>query len=225
MIKHEVAQGEEEWFKLRLGIPTASEFGKIITPARGDYSKQAEDYANLKVAEIMTGEMQGIFEPTYWMERGQLLEIEARESYEFTNDVVTERGGFITTDDGAYGCSPDFLIDDGKGMGEIKCLMAKNQVAYLLGEDIKREHKPQIQGQLLISEREYVDYWMYHPVMPRVAIRQYRDDAYISRMEAALKQFRDLMGEKIIQLQQKGRWQIMGSVSKALVPEHLKEGR
>lgn len=225
MIKHEVTQGEEEWFRLRLGIPTASEFSKIITPARGDFSAQADDYANLKIAEIMTGEQQGIFQPTYWMERGQLLEVEARESYEFMNDCKVERGGFITTDDAAFGCSPDGLIDDGEGMLEIKCLMAKSQVEYLLGEDIKTEHKPQIQGQLKVAERSYVDYWMYHPDMPRVAVRQERDDAYIARMDKALEKFRDLMGEKIIKLQQLGRWQVLGSVSTALVPDELKGGK
>ena len=32
MIIHEVEQGSGDWLKLRLGIPTASEFDKIITP-------------------------------------------------------------------------------------------------------------------------------------------------------------------------------------------------
>lgn len=39
MIQHKVEQGSEEWLILRLGIPTASEFSNIITPARGEPTK------------------------------------------------------------------------------------------------------------------------------------------------------------------------------------------
>jgi hypothetical protein len=38
---HNCTQGTEEWRKLRAGIPTASEFHKIITPKTGQLSKQA----------------------------------------------------------------------------------------------------------------------------------------------------------------------------------------
>lgn len=207
-IKHEVAQGEEEWFNLRLGIPTASEFKNIITAKTMVMSKSADAYANLKIAEIMTGEMQGVFEPTYWMQRGSIMEIEARNSYELINDVETQRGGFITTDDGAFGCSPDFLVGN-DGMGEIKCLSGKHHVAHLLTDEVKADHIPQIQGQLFVAEREWCDYWMYHPDMPRVGVRTYRDDKFIARLKDCLDQFRDMMNEKIERLQSLDRWQVM----------------
>ena len=77
---YDIDQGSESWFRLRMGIPTASEFKKIITPKTMKLSSQAHDYAILKLAEIMTGEYQGIQEPTYYMDRGKLLENEAIEA-------------------------------------------------------------------------------------------------------------------------------------------------
>ena len=88
------------------------------------FINNASDYAELKIAELMLGETEGIIQPTYHMERGQSMEVEARDAYEFTHDVTVKRGGFITDDNGHYGCSPDFLVDE-DGCGEIKCLMGK----------------------------------------------------------------------------------------------------
>lgn len=203
---YDIAQGDDNWFSMRLGIPTASEFGKIITPKTMQLSKQAGEYASLKIAEIMMGESQGIIEPTYYMERGALLELEAREAYEFKYDVEVKRGGFITTDDGFVGCSPDGLIDE-DGCCEIKCLMAKNHVEFLFNDDIDPKHKPQVQGQLWVSEREWCDYWLYHPDMMPHRIRIERDDAYIKLLEACMAEFRDMMSERIVNFQRRGLWQ------------------
>lgn len=49
---HNVAQQTEEWFRIRIGRPTASCFDKIITPG-GEPSKQSKDYSRLLVAECI----------------------------------------------------------------------------------------------------------------------------------------------------------------------------
>lgn len=213
MIYHDVSQGSPEWHMLRMGIPTSSDFGKIITPKTMKLSAQADEYADAKIAEIMTGETQGIQVPTYHMERGTLLEAEARESYEFINNVTVERGGFITDDKGHFGCSPDFRVGN-DGCGEIKCLMPKNHVTYLIKQEIAPEHKPQVFGQLHIGEFEWCDWTMYHPDLPRMDIRTYRDETYIKALADCLEQFRDIMGEKIIKLQSRGHFQIKAPIKK-----------
>lgn len=200
MIFHDVAQGSPEWHVLRLGVPTASEFCKIITPKTMQLSKQADEYANLKIAEMMTGEPQGLLQPTYAMERGKAMEVEARDAYEFTNNVTVQNGGFITDDKGHVGCSTDFLVGD-DGSGEIKCLFAKSHIKHLIEQEVKPEHMPQVQGQLMIAEREWCDWWMYHPDLPRVGIRTYRDEVYIKKLSQCIDSFRDLMNEKIEKLQ------------------------
>jgi hypothetical protein len=44
------------------------------------------------------------------MEYGSGTEEEARNWYAFQHDVEVQQVGFITTDDGRLGCSPDGLI-------------------------------------------------------------------------------------------------------------------
>jgi len=204
-IHHNVIQGEDAWFEARLGIPTASNFGKIMTPKTMKLSAQAKPYADLKIAELMTGESQGIFEPTFHMRRGQILEVDARRAYEMINGVKTETSGFITNDKKTFGCSPDFLIGD-DGCGEIKCLDTKNHVTYMIENVHKAEHTPQIQGQLWVSDRQYCDYWLYHPDLMPVPVRVERDEAYIKELAACMESFRDLMSERIAKLQRLGRW-------------------
>lgn len=205
-IFHDVSQGSVEWYILRLGIPTASEFSKIITPKKLELSDQAHEYANAKIAEILTGETQGIDRPTYEMERGKILEVEAREAYEFANNVTVHRGGFTTDDEGKHGCSVDFRVDKNGG-GEIKCLLPKNHVKYLVQQEVDPKNLPQVYGQIWIEEWEWCDWYMYHPDLPRVSIRTYRNEAYIKALAAAMTEFHDIMGNKIETLKERGHFQ------------------
>lgn len=213
---YDIEQGSADWFNARLGIPTASEYKKIITPKTMKLSAQAKDYAILKVSEIMTGEYQGIIEPTYYMERGKLLEQEAIEAYEFTNDVKIQKVGFVTDDNKHFGASPDFLVGE-NGCGENKCLKAENHLKYLLEFDtIKADHMPQVQGQMLICEREWCDWNIYHPVMPRHTVRVYRDEVYIKQLQSCLNEFRETMNDIIETLKSRGQWIINGSAENGL---------
>jgi len=53
------AQGSEAWLQCRLGVPTASCFGKILT-ATGKPSSSARAYRRTLVAERVTGLPGGI---------------------------------------------------------------------------------------------------------------------------------------------------------------------
>jgi hypothetical protein len=50
IFQHDVTQYSEEYDRLRLGIPTSSNFHKIITP-QGRPSKQWREYACVLIAE------------------------------------------------------------------------------------------------------------------------------------------------------------------------------
>ena len=91
---------------MRLGLATASCFGKIVTPAKGEPSKQMDDYANDLIGELVTGNNSETF-TSYWMERGQLFEADAAAAYEFITGFELDRGGFLTDDDMTVGASPD----------------------------------------------------------------------------------------------------------------------
>jgi hypothetical protein len=205
-------QGSPEWLTARLGIPTASEFHKIITAVKGDLSKQARKYAHELVAETLLGRPLEAPLATFAMLRGQQLEPQAVQQYEFATDTETRAVGFITTDDGRLGCSPDRLVVGvrhaegvlpARGGLEIKCQLDGNHIGTLIdgpGED----YKQQVQGTLAICEAEWWDLYAYHPELPPVTIRTYRDEPYISKMRAALGEFLDLRDAMLEQARASG---------------------
>lgn len=190
MIYHACEPRSAHWFYLRAGKPTSSEFHRIVTPT-GKPSAQSTDYAHRLLAELMLGRPMDEDIRTEWMARGQELEDGAFQAYEFERNLETSLGGFITTDDGAIGCSPDRLVGD-DGILEIKCPAAGTHVGYLASpESMKQEKWPQVQGQLYVSERDFVDLMSYHPELPPLIVRVRRDDKYIGLLDSALREFVD----------------------------------
>ena len=57
---------------MRLGIPTASEFDRIVTPVKLTYAAAAHKYMCVKLAEWISGEpLEAFISP--WMDRGRSL--------------------------------------------------------------------------------------------------------------------------------------------------------
>lgn len=184
MIVHQCQQGSREWLALRAGIPTASQFHRVITPKRGDRSGQFDDYVNDMVAERFMGRPLATADMP-WMKEGSAREPESAAYYEFTRDVTLETVGFITTDDGKIGCSPDRLIGS-DGMLELKNPKAHTHVGYLLGAGPDESYRVQLQGQLFVCEREWVDIMSYYPGMPEAVVRVGRDEKFIEKLSALL---------------------------------------
>lgn len=185
-------QGSPEWLKCRLGVPTASCFGKILTPT-GKPSAQAVQYRRELIAERDTGEAT-YFEPTEWMQRGTELEGEARAWYEFDRGCEVQQVGFVLSDHG-YGCSPDGLVLD-DGMAEIKAPKPSTHVGYVLDGKLPTTYKPQVQGQLLVCEAEWCDFISYLPGAKPMVIRVERDEEYISTLHDALVEFCGVMEDE-----------------------------
>lgn len=187
---YHVAQGSPEWAALRLGIPTASEFAKIVTPT-GKLSEQSRKYAHLLVAERLLGRPLVALDELEWIARGKELEPEAARLYEFDREMDTEPVGFITTDSGLIGASPDRLVGEA-GLLEIKVPAPQTHVGYVL-EGFAKLYKPQVQGQLYVTGREWTDWMSYHPELPPIIERVYRDEAYIALLAEALECFCDTL--------------------------------
>jgi hypothetical protein len=185
-ILHNCVQYSEEYDRLKLGMPTSSNFHKILTP-RGKPSAQWDAYAYHLIAERLLRRKVDSY-TSRPMERGVIVEAEAAEWYEFDRDQTTERIGFVTTDDGRIGCSPDRLIGD-IGLLEIKCPGPPGQVKYLLTGQPDTDHWPQLQGQLWITEREWVDILCWHDELPRIVVRAKRDKTYIDKLSAEINKF------------------------------------
>lgn len=200
----ECVQGSDEWIAARLGIPTASEFHRIITAVKGDLSKSARKYAAGLVAETLLGKPLEKPPGSLWvMERGKLLEPLAIQQYGFVTDVEVRKVGLVTTDDGRVGGSPDGLIVGTRGGLEVKCTLDENHMS-IFADGPGDDYKQQVQGNLAICELEWWDLYAYHPELPPVTIRTYRDEPYIRKMGAALAEFLAIRDEMLAKARASG---------------------
>jgi hypothetical protein len=201
MKRHDVIQGTPEWLALRAGIPTASCFDQIITP-KGKASSQAERYLHTLLAERIMGHPVTEFVST-WMDRGQQLEAEAVAYYEGIREKDTTKIGFLTNDDSTIGASPDRFVGD-DGLLEIKVPKEHTHVGYLLTRSVDSAYYPQVQGQLWISEREWIDIMSYSPEMPPCLIHVERNEPYIDMLRAAVKTFSEELERISVELRARG---------------------
>lgn len=201
MIVSDVEQYSLEWFKLRCGLPTASSFDKIVT-SKGEPSKQAQKYMFQIAGECISG----VREETYKseaMDRGTMLEPEARELYEIVSGNKVDQVGFISVEkDGKklYGCSPDGLVCL-DGLIEIKCPLIATQVGYLLDNKLPTDYVQQVQGQLLITGRKYTDFVSYFPGLRPLIVRVERDEVFIKRLAIELEIFCKNLEETVAKIQ------------------------
>ena len=188
MIIHDVQQGSDEWLALRAGIPTGSEFSKLVT-SQAKPSKSMSDYAAILAAEAYAGHPVDAWNGNQYTDRGTELEPAARATYEFEKGVKVQEVGFITDDLKRWGCSPDGLVGD-DGMVEYKCQIAKCHIQTLLY--FKKHGKcptnyyAQCQGEMFVAERQWNDLVFYHPDLPTITIRQTPDPVLVAELEKQL---------------------------------------
>ena len=192
MQRHDVEQGTPEWYALRAGRPTASNFKSIIT-SQGKASSTLGTYAAQLAAEAFAGKPLEEWEGNQWTERGKDLEAQARDMYAFLREQV-EPVGFVTNYDA--GCSPDGFVGT-DGLVEIKCLSPKHHVLALAYFEkhgrVPTDYVPQVMGQILICERHWCDVFFFHPELPPLIARTERDPKFNA---ALLAQIRDVCAER-----------------------------
>jgi hypothetical protein len=190
---NELRQGSAEWLDLHVGRPTVSNLSRILTPSRLSYSKSARGFASELIGERMLGKSLDEYDEerfgftTKWMGRGTWLEEEARMWYEFYRDVEVEQVGFVETDDGRFGGSPDGLVGD-DGIIEIKCRSAKAHMKCITGvEEIA--DRLQTQGYLWLTGRTWIDVIAYNPELPKRIVRQVPEPEVQEMIGAHLERF------------------------------------
>lgn len=181
-------QGSEEWLHARLGIPTASEFGKIMTPT-GRSSSQAMPYQNLLVAEWLLGYPQDQ-ESFGFMEYGKETEEQARDTYEFMTGNEPVPVGFVYKDEErVVGCSPDSLLANRRRGLEIKCPQPHVHISYMLAESCPLKYLPQVQGCMYVTGYDEWDFMSYHPDFPPLIVTVKRDREYIRQLSSFMEKF------------------------------------
>lgn len=182
-------QGSEAWLRCRLGIPTASQANRLLTPAKLKPSSQAGDYRNQLLAEWLCQYPIDWGGASQFMDRGTELEPEARAFYAFQANVEVEQVGFLLRDDEMFGGSPDGLVGE-DGILELKCPSLHVHIGYLLDPAaLQAKYHGQVQALMYLSGRQWADLVAYNPDLPPVVLRIERDDAYIAALESVLEAF------------------------------------
>lgn len=179
-------QNSDEWLKAKCGIPSSSHFSEIITMDMKQ-SKQRIKYMYRLAGECITKKPEESYQSGA-MARGLELEDEARTLYEIMTEETIEKVGFCLSNTGEYGASPDGLVGK-KGAIEIKCPMLATHVGYLLENRLPTEYFRQVQGQLLVTGREWVDFMSYYPGIKPLLIRVKPDIKFQKALKRELKQF------------------------------------
>ncbi len=209
IIDNRYKQGTTDWLKARCGIPTASEFGSIITPAKGDFSKGHKAYGARLAAERIRGGPEDV--KTFFnhdMQRGLLMEEEARNHYhnwcDFKGlDVSVWPVGLIWSDDRRFACSPDGLLipigseakaESVVGGLEIKAPRGETHIQWLEEGSLPDEHKCQVHASLFISGLPWWDFISISDGLPPLIVRT-EPDAFTAKLGEYALRFADYVDE------------------------------
>ena len=170
---------------LRLGTVTGTGFKQVLNKGKG-----RQTYLDTLVEELSTGQPREVYISEY-MKHGTKWEPMARLVYEAITERTVQQVGFIVKDD-FVGVSPDGLVGD-DGIIEIKCPKDTTHEKYVDEHRLPPAYKPQVQGLLWVTDREWCDFMSYHPRpigKERYMIKRvYRDDVYILTIQSETNKF------------------------------------
>lgn len=209
MITHAMPQGTPEWHAARAGVISASCFALARErKANGDRAAKAVDYAfKLALERIAAAPLE---EPQFlpWQaRRGSLLEPMAARLYELQTGNTVTPVGFVTTDCGRFGASPDGLVGADGGVEFKAFLNPEKLAAILLSGDIG-DCMAQVQGGMWLSGRQWWDFVLLCPALAAIGRaltlhRVERDEVYIQKMAADLQEFDDYVESIASRLREK----------------------
>lgn len=198
---HDCAQGELEWLKLRVGKVTASELDNLLSPTfeirKGEMPKT---YLYTKTAEAWRGQPLPGFS-SHATEQGQMLEDEARKWFAFSTEHQVKNVGFVETDNGHFGCSPDALLDEDGGL-ELKCPEPTNHVRYLLDGTLPKDYACQVHGSMFATGRPWWKFVSYRRGFPAFVLRVERDEAICAKIAEVVAQFAGQLSDALAKLKQ-----------------------
>lgn len=200
MIVHDHEQGSEAWHLARAGVVSASRYKDARAKLKTGAPAAAQlDYAMEVAMERVTGLPLDEGFQSFAMRRGNEEEGNGRFEYEIAHGVTVNQVGFITTDCGRFGASPDGLIDEDGGY-ECKSPISSSQLRKLLIEFEISDYYDQVMGCMWITGREWWDLHVWHPGLKQAGIplkvwRIERDESYINALVQDLNNFESLIAE------------------------------
>lgn len=197
---YDIEQNTPEWFELRRGLVTASEFSTVLAHGKGGKgtpSVTRRKYMLTLISDRMGGAPSDGYSNRQ-MERGKVMEADALKLYHALHAKPT-RVGFVKRND-EVGCSPDAFVGD-EGMVQVKTAEPCIQLERVLKPELPAEHVCQVQGELWVCERQWSDFVSYWPGLPLMVVRVHRDEQQIKSIELGVEMFLNEMAELMVQLE------------------------
>lgn len=159
IFRYDIEQGSSEWREIRAGKWSASKaaviMGGLDTGGLADYIK-----------DLAWERVHGSVEPGYKsaaMERGHVVESEARDWYAFEKDVeVVQVGCVLHATLANVIWSPDGLVGE-HGAIEAKCPLARAWMECKRMGKVPSEYRWQTKFGMWVGQREWMDFLSYHP--------------------------------------------------------------
>lgn len=197
---HNMEQKSDEWFAIRKGRLTASQYDKVFNQKTLSLNKVNA----LKHIDTMLGELyykqddMMRFKPSWAMERGIRLEDEARIDFEIREDVKVDEVGFVTNESFGdhIGCSPDGLIVGENGGVEIKCPLPATHIKYHREGVLPKEYRAQVHGSMAVCDADYWWFTSYCPDIKDFTLKVYRD-SYTEALAQTLRDFNSLFASRL----------------------------
>lgn len=183
-------QGSPEWWKARRGIPTGSQFSRIITAKKGDYAAGAKHYAAELIAEALG--WQSGFQGTPDTQRGNIMEKEALNWLAFQHDIHARECGFFISDCERYGASPDGIVIGGIEPVEVKCPALNTFLKWRADGELPDDHKAQCHGEMILTGADkcyFVAYADHEQLDNWLIVVEW--DEYTAKLEKHLERFCD----------------------------------
>lgn len=181
-------------------VPTSAAIARVLAGGHaGIASDTAQRYAADLAIELISGQPHG--EPTkaWVLERGHVMEAQARMHYEVRTGAYVTEAGICKTDDGLFGYSTDGLVDH-DGLIEIKAPIDSTKIRAMWQTGDVSEYMHQMQGGMWITGRKWCDFLMYVPDLKNCGKDLYvkrieRDDEFIDAMVLELLRFQSMISE------------------------------
>lgn len=182
-----------EWWELRRGFPSTSNFEKILTPKTRQMSASADRYIEELIADTIRLDPPVLTERpmSKAMQNGRDCEPESRRWYAMEKDVDVLQVGGIVSSCGRFWCSSDGLVCN-DGVLELKNPAPSTHVKYLLKpQALVDDYKCQVHGSLLVSERKWCDLVSYCAGFDTVSglIIRVEPDDFTDALRLALDEF------------------------------------
>lgn len=200
----DIEQNTDEWLKLRAGKITSSNLSCVMANAPKAFGDPANKYAARIAVEQVNGEAIPSDYSNAHMDRGHEQEPLARIAYEREYFVEITNGGIYVNGDRSS--SPDGLVG-ADGQVEIKSVIPHIHLKTLKRDNIDPTYKWQIWDQLRASEREWIDFVSFSPLVkskPLFVHRVRAEDCAdrFNEIDERVLRFRELISDykKLIQV-------------------------